>query len=186
MRQEHDIQAEFSRIFVVEHLGEDEEVQEIEATAAERAALAERFGLLKLDSLAATVRLKRMRGGAVRVRGGFEAEVVQSCVVTLAPVASHLAERFSLVYSPDVTVAGVGEVEVSLDEEEAPEPLVGGAIDIGETVAQCLALALDPYPRAPGARLAGRYGARPPGRKAETGEEGPFAALAALKKKVKH
>ena len=38
-------------------------------------------------------------------------------------------------------------------ESDAAEPFDGDAIDIGEAVAQQLALALDPYPRAPEARL---------------------------------
>ena len=54
------------------------------------------------------------------------------------------------------------------------EPIAAGEIDLGEAVAQQLAVSLDPYPRAPGATLA------------STGEaeaQSPFAALAALKKK---
>ncbi len=38
-------------------------------------------------------------------------------------------------------------------ESDAAEPFDGDAIDIGEAVAQQLALALDPYPRAPGVSL---------------------------------
>ena len=35
-----------------------------------------------------------------------------------------------------------------LDEEEESEPLSDGGIDVGEAVAECLGLALPPYPRA--------------------------------------
>jgi len=49
-------------------------------------------------------------------------------------------------------------------------------IDLGELVVQELAVALDPYPRAPGAEVPEAY--RPP----EVEEEsGPFAALKVLK-----
>ena len=54
-----------------------------------------------------------------------------------------------------------------------------GAIDLGEAAAQTLALALDPYPRSPGAaaalKEAGVIG---------EGEAGPFGGLAALKGKL--
>jgi hypothetical protein len=33
-------------------------------------------------------------------------------------------------------------------------PIEGGSIDLGEAVAETMALALDPYPRAPGAEAA--------------------------------
>ena len=61
--------------------------------------------------------------------------------------------------------------------DESPEPLVGGVIDIGEAVTQQLVLALDPYPRKPGA-------VPPAPMEGDTGlpENGPFAALSALKK----
>jgi hypothetical protein len=185
MKRDQDIQAEFSRMVAVDRLGEDEELREIEAGAAERAALAERFGLLKLDNLTASVRLKRIRGGGVRVKGSFSADVVQACVVTLAPVSSHLTDTFALVYAPDVEVPAGAEVVILPDEEETPEPLVGNAIDIGEAAAQCLALALDPYPRAPAARLAGRNGGKDEGPGPEAAQEKPFAALAVLRKKAK-
>ena len=61
-----------------------------------------------------------------------------------------------------------------------PEPVSGGAIDLGETVAQQFALALDPYPRCPDASIEA-LGAEPQGARPEEG--GPFAALARLKRR---
>jgi hypothetical protein len=54
---------------------------------------------------------------------------------------------------------------------ELVEPLPSDILDIGEAVAQQLSLALDPYPRAPGA-IAGAPAERP---------VSPFAALARWK-----
>src|SRR3546814_17044110 len=45
------------------------------------------------------------------------------------------------------------EVEFTLADEDPPEPFENGCIDLGEIVVQHLAVALDPYPRAPGAEL---------------------------------
>jgi hypothetical protein len=64
---------------------------------------------------------------------------------------------------------------VEPEEEEPPEPVGPRGIDLGEAVAQQLALALDPYPRAPGAAL-------PEDLRAETGAESPFAVLERLKR----
>ena len=42
------------------------------------------------------------------------------------------------------------DIEVLLNEEEPPEPIVDGTIDLGGVTLEFLALALDPYPRKPG------------------------------------
>ena len=63
------------------------------------------------------------------------------------------------------------EVEVHLDEAE---PLENGAIEIGEMLAQSLAVAVTPWPRAPEAPETVTIGEEP--------SDHPFAGLAALKR----
>ncbi|HYD32371.1 MAG TPA: DUF177 domain-containing protein [Azospirillaceae bacterium] len=149
---------EFSRPVRADAVAADEMVQTIEASATERDALARRLELEAVDCLKAAVRLRRAMGGEmIRVSGRLEADVVQTCVVTLEPVKAHVSEEFSALFSPnaathDVDLGGEIDVEFSLESEmeDAPEPLVNGKIDIGELTTQHLSLALDPYPRAPG------------------------------------
>ena len=141
---------EFSRRVQLARLGAREEAYPISAEAGEREALARRFGLISLDRLEAEIRLLRLAGGLVRLSGRFGADVMQACVVSLEPVASSIEEEFTALYGP----AESGKsVMIDLETDEA-EPFEGDAIDVGEAVAQHLALALDPYPRAPGAGLA--------------------------------
>ncbi|MGE5147411.1 MAG: YceD family protein [Candidatus Eiseniibacteriota bacterium] len=146
----------------------------IEAGEAEREALGRRFGLLELPALAAEVTLSAAAGGQVRLDGRLRARVVQACVVTLEPVAAEIDESFTLFYAEAAAPAGQS-VDLPIDDEAWPEPMVDGAIDIGEAVAQQLAVALDPYPRAPGATLDGRYGAA---EEAAPARANPFADLA--------
>lgn len=172
---------EFSRPFPADQVGGREIVREIEASTAERAALAERLDLVALDSLSATLRLRRLPDGLIRLSGRFEADVVQSCVVTLAPVASHCAAAFTVRYGESAAPETLREIEVAAEGEDEPEPLVGGEIDLGEAVVQQLAVSLDPYPRAPGAALPeGLAGDAGPAAAGEAGRS-PFAALAELK-----
>ena len=122
---------------------------QIAATEAERAALARRFALVTLDRLEAEVRLRALPGGMVRLTASFTADIVQSCVVTLEPVPSRIAEEFTLLYGE-----GDDEREIVLDgEAETVEPFAGDRIDIGEAVAQQLSLTLEPFPRAAEASL---------------------------------
>ena len=143
--------AEFARPVDIARLAPGETVFDIAATPTECAALARRFALLGIDRLAARVGIERIEGGLVRVIAEFSAAVVQECVVTLEPVASTLSEQVTLLFSE----AGDAPEALVLSAEAEPiEPISGGIIDIGEAVAQQLSLALDPYPRAPGAAAA--------------------------------
>jgi uncharacterized metal-binding protein YceD (DUF177 family) len=173
MSQPHDPAIEFSRPVDTARLkGEEQQVYDIAATSAERAGLARRFGLEALDRLEARVRLSRVAGGYVRLAAELSADVVQTCVATLEPVASRVEDAFALLYG-----AVEEEGEVVLDNEaETVEPLDGGTIDIGEAVAQQLSLALDPYPRSPEAAGAA-------GEPAAVPQDSPFAVLAPLAKK---
>jgi uncharacterized metal-binding protein YceD (DUF177 family) len=170
---------ELSRIVAVDRIGSEPVVEEIEATPAEAEALARRFDLIRIDSLKALGRLSRVRGGSViRLEARIEASLVQRCVVTLAEVPGRIDERFVLFYAPETEPRH--ELVLSPDEESEnegeAEPLVAGMIDVGEAVAQQLALALDPYPRAPGASLTDVWSG------GETPIPQPFAVLAQLKK----
>jgi len=148
------VKPEFSRRVELARLRAHEAVYPITAKPSEREALARRFDLLSLDRLEAEVRLNRLAGGLVRVNGHFAADAVQACVVSLEPVVSRLDREFTALYGP-----GDDDDDVIVDlESELIEPFEGDAIDIGEAVAQQLALSLDPYPRAEGARLAGTEG----------------------------
>lgn len=174
---------EFPRPVRVDRLAPGETMIPVAASADERAALARRFGLPAIESLTAELRLKRLpAGGGVRLRGRLVADVVQSCVVSLEPVPAHVEERFALVYAPERASrhSEGGEIVLTIDEADPPEPIVDGVIDIGEAVAEHLALALDPFPRAPGAVFANQEGQDDA---ADQGRESPFAALAALKKR---
>src|SRR5205809_3365636 len=92
--------SEFSRVVRLDQLGFDPWRQRIEASPDERDRLCERFELLSLHSLTAMVELYRERGTGIRLEASFEAEFVQSCVVTSEPVAGVISDRFSLIYGP--------------------------------------------------------------------------------------
>lgn len=164
---------EFSRTIDVEKLADAGSHFKIEANQDERAALARRFDILGVDALKAEVSLRVGAKGTVRLEGHLEAAVRQACIVTLVEVPAGIDERFVRVYAPAAT-RDEAEVTVDLDAEDPPDSLVNGIVDMGEAVAEQLALALDPYPRAPGAVFdASQVG--------DPAQPRPFAALAAFK-----
>lgn len=174
---------EFSRPIDIDRVGNTEIVHELSATPEERAALAARFDLLDLAKLEARIRLRRARGGSVlRLVGTIMADAVQACVVTLEPVPAHVEAEFTVLYG-EGGVGGDG-VDIDPDSETALEPWPEGPLDIGEAVAQEFALALDPYPRAPGVALDPAWA--PGDDPADTPEKvNPFAVLGKLKQPPK-
>jgi uncharacterized metal-binding protein YceD (DUF177 family) len=165
--------SEFSRPIAIDRLPPGESLHEISATAEECAALAQRFSLLALDRFEAKVRLARLAGGLIRLEAELLADLLQECVVTLVPVATRIEDRFKLLYGEAQDEAS----EVTLSgEAELVEPLQGGAIDVGEAVAQQLSLAIDPFPRAPGTEEA-------PAADGSAKPSSPFAVLANWRQK---
>ncbi|MEM8754274.1 MAG: DUF177 domain-containing protein [Pseudomonadota bacterium] len=147
--------------------------------------IAEAFELVSLDALSVEARIERAPGDLWRLSGAISARVVQSCVVTLEPVAATVDEPFERLYDPAAAPVDPMEVEVAPDEDDPPEPL-GAGVDVGAVALETLALSLDPYPRAKGAVFEGRAAA-PPGAEPITPEAlKPFAGLAALKKSLEN
>ncbi len=167
---------EFSRRIPLSEIGAAPRARTVEADSAERDALARRFGLAALASLKARADISAKAAG-IEVAGRLQAEATQSCVVTGAPLAVAIDEPFRILFAPPGQAGDGEEIELSADECDIIEH-DGLAIDLGEAVAQSLALARDPFPRAAGAEdVLARAGV------VREGEEavGPFAALKALR-----
>jgi uncharacterized metal-binding protein YceD (DUF177 family) len=169
---------EFARPHRLDQIGAGETSVEIEASAEERAALARRFDLVGIDRLTARFGLRRDAAG-VAARGHLSAAVTQSCGVTGDPVPATVEEDFAIRFVAEID--GDTHDDIELSEEEMDTVFyTGSALDLGETAAETLALALDPFPRSPNAVEALRQA----GVLSEE-EAGPFGALAALKDKLK-
>jgi hypothetical protein len=175
------------RIVDLDRMGPGGAALEIVASDGERAALTKRFGFLGLPSLSARVTVDRRIGGQIVVEGRLRGRIVQACVLTLDPVNQDLDDAFRIVFKKDLTDdrdPENGEAVLNA-QADAPEPLTGNLLDVGEIVAEQLSLIANPYPRRPGAKLedvlpkprsAGRRG--PPDQRRH-----PFAGLAALRDK---
>ena len=167
---------EFSRTYRLDSLG-GLKTLEIEASADERAALAQRFGLQDVAELKAQATVTPVAAG-IEVAGHMKGRATQSCVVTGGPVPAFVSQNFAVRFvAPDATPEAE-EIELNAEDCDIMEH-DGQAIDIGEAVAQTLGLALDPYPRSANAEAR----LREAGVLAE-GEAGPFGALAALREKL--
>ena len=149
----------------------------------EAAAIARFLGLEALRSLRFHGELAPSGLEGWRIEGRLRADVVQSCVVTLEPVAQRIEETVTRDYVPEADYRPAPEVDLDPEAEDDPDPF-GTAIDPGRLALESLALVLDPYPRAPGVPPA-EYRAAPPGVSPLTDADlKPFAKLAALREKL--
>ena len=170
---------EFSRPVRVDSLGATARKLRIEADESERAGLARRFGLAALARLEAQLDIRR-EGSEVTISGAIAAVAVQTCVATGEPVTARIEAPFAIAFRPQPDAAGAEE-GIELSDSELDVVFYDAAsIDVGEAVAETLALNLDPYPRAPGAAEA----LKAAGVKREE-EAGPFGAFAGLRDKLK-
>jgi hypothetical protein len=154
------------------------------ADEAVRAAVARVAGLRDLPRFEANFDVTRHGAGGLRVVGRVTATVGQNCVITLEPIANEVDEEIDLVFNPQLPAKPKADKSEMAEQTSqpggsdkawgAPEPLVGGVIDLGNLATEFLILGLDPYPRKPGAIFEPPQDIKPAG--------GPFAVLAQLTK----
>ena len=155
----------------------------IEADAAQRQALAVGHGLVSVERYRADLVVSPWKRQGVRIEGIVEADIVQECVVTLEPVKARISEGVEGLFLPGESklgrlgFEGGGEILLDADGPDRPETFAGDRIDAGALAEEFFALAIDPYPRSPGAAL-------PASGEEDEGPAGPFQEkLKALKGK---
>ncbi len=169
----------------VAHIPDTGLYRKLEASAAERQAVAEVAGLREVLSIQASFDVVPKSGGRVHVTGHVRARVGQTCVVTLDPMESEIDEEIDLIFAPEAEARRLADlIEEGQDDQEPPEvadppeAIVNGIIDLGRLATDALFLAIDPYPRKAGAVFEAEVTAPDP-------EDNPFAALKALQDKKK-
>lgn len=168
-------ESEFPRRFDVRQI--EGKAVRLVASEEERKALARRFELVSISRLEADLVLAR-DGSAVDANGALSADIVQSCAVSGDDLPVSINEELSLRFVPEAS-GHQPDDEIELDASDCDEIEYSGTFfDLGEAVAQSLALAIDPFAVGPGAE-----GARKQAGIISEEASGPFAALAALKKK---
>lgn len=172
----------FSRPVPVASVSDEGTHTRVEANAEERAALAEADGLVAVHRLVGEFDLRLLKsGGSVAVRGLVSATITQICTVSLEPFESDMHEEVDLLFmSADRASAWANtrrakaQSEPGLEDEDPPDAIVDGRIDLGAVAAEYLALGLDPYPRKPGVNFE-------PDVSGDEKDTSPFAALAKLR-----
>ncbi len=148
---------------------------ELVADSATLGRVAAALDLVAAKSLRADLTLGSWLDG-IAIDGRIEALVTRICGVSLEPFDEAIDEAMSVRIvppgSPNAPAAPEADIMLDLEAEDPPDVLEGDTIDLGAYVVEHLALALDPFPRRPGAVFQPPQAGEPPG---------PFAVLAGLK-----
>ena len=161
---------EFSRPLQVDRVPKLGSTEKLSAEPAELQALAKRFKIPVLHSLSAEIRATPWRGGGMKLEGHITADLEQVSVISLEAFRETVSVPLARYFLPHGAV-------VDNQQEDDADPIDNGWIDLGEVVAETLALDLDPYPRKPGEAF--------PGHVEDDGAEAkapsPFVVLASKK-----
>ncbi|HEY6578589.1 MAG TPA: YceD family protein [Rhizomicrobium sp.] len=150
----------------------------VAATPDELQRLAEWAGVDAVSRFEARIRIVPQSRAAFHIETEFEADVVQNCVVTLVPVTSHIARSFTrtlhLRPGPHRHPDHEGITFPASADEDAPEEIESLRYDVAGPLREEFALAIEPYPRAPGVEF-------DPPSDADASAESPFAPLEKLR-----
>lgn len=162
-------ESELPRAVPADRVGAGGLVVTVDATKAECAAIARRLLLPSVESLQCRWSLRTSPGGVVEAEGSLRSQLHQECVVSLDVFPAMVVEEFAVRFVP------AGKENEESDDPDEPDELTieDGTLELGEATVEQLALALDPYPRKPGAAL--------PEDVTDAGDT-PFGALAKLRK----
>jgi len=149
---------------------------EVAARGDELARLARWAGVDAVRTFGATVSLRRMSQTRFGFEADLDADIRQSCVITLEPVQSHITRHVSreLLLAPHAEPQA-GELTLSAGDDDVPEAIQSLEYDVAAPLLEEFVLAIDPYPRKAGAAFA-------PPQEPDDAPESPFAVLKSLKK----
>jgi uncharacterized metal-binding protein YceD (DUF177 family) len=143
--------------------------------ADDLAKLASWVDVVSIERFVARIDLERLSATRFRYRAEIEAELTQTCVVTLEPLHTRVERGFEreLLLTPRPRARTETDI-VTPAEDDTPEEIASPHFDVAGPVLEEFSLAIDPYPRRADAAFA------PPADE-EAGPANPFAVLKGLK-----
>jgi hypothetical protein len=86
----------------------------------------------------------------IRANGPLVSDLVQSCAISAEDLPQKIREKLALRFVPDAGEEIKPDEEIELSEDDCDDiPYEGERFDLGEAVAQSLALSIDPFAEGP-------------------------------------
>ena len=140
----------FSYPIQIDKLTPAEKKFSLVADAAQKAWIAEIFQVEGVKSFHAEISVKpEKKSSIIKVLGRVEAELEQISVISLDSFIKKYETDFEVLFDSKATYAQIRE-EFEDINEEAPEPVVNGEIDLAAVAMEQIAILIDDYPRQEG------------------------------------
>lgn len=164
----------FSHSYNLNRLGQAGDEVRFTAGEIERVALARFAGVVRVDSFVATIDLKKTSPNRFHLSFVLDANIIQSCVVTLVEIPSRIQLSFERELHFVAGLHRVPDLKAEIGvEDDMPEEIDSLHYDLAVPLIEEFVLAIGPYPRAPGVEFQAGTG--------EGAAESPFAVLKGLK-----
>ncbi len=168
----------FSFPLAIEDMGTGTKTYRLKADAKQLSYIAEILKVEGIDSFNAEIKVTFSRKlHRIDVSGFVEADVEQTSVISLEKFVKHYNPEFALFFDTELTEKQLHDMEFEVDDE-VPDVVENGQIDLAAIAMEQLALALDDFPRREGEV----FEFKSEFDEETTAKQNPFAALAALKK----
>ena len=163
----------FQHVFDLGDLTQAGSTVNVRADEEERARLAKWAGVDTVRTFGAKIELSKLSQTRFNFEAELEADIVQSCVVTLEPVETYISRHIAReLHISRHAEPGRGELTLSAGDDDVPEMITSPDYDLAAPLLEEFVLAIDPYPRKEGAAFT------PP----ETGKEASESPFGVLKK----
>ena len=144
------MQKNFSYPLIVEDIAAAEKKYRLTADAADLKELAEILQIPSVKSFSAEIYTKmNKKEHLLRVWGRVKAELELQSVVSLEYFCKSYEPEFELLYDTKPTPKSRKEEEISF-EDDLPDIVIDGQIDLGQIAIEQIALAMEDYPRKEG------------------------------------
>lgn len=140
----------FSYPIAVDELSSAARKYEIKATPKDLEYLAEVLKVPSVKNCVATLWLRlNPKEHKLSVSGKLKAALELQSVVSLEFFEQKYDSSFELLYDTKATYKDIREMEPDYDDD-VPDIIIGGQLDLGEVVIEQVALLIDDYPRREG------------------------------------
>ncbi len=129
------------------------------ANEKELKLLAKAHALESVLSFKAELVVRKWRSDGIKITGSLTARVIQNCIVSLDLIESAVENMIEAILVPEnsklarIPDPATHELLIDFEGPDAPETFTGDEIDVGALAEEFFELAIDPYPRKPGAEF---------------------------------
>lgn len=170
------MQKEFSYPLQIDELGQGEQTYKLRADKAQLETLAEILQVPAVNSFGADICLKfQKKRGMLDVYGKVCANLRLMSVISLEPFDKDYETEFKLTYDTNATYEDIYGEDDDI-EDDVPDVVYDGKIDLGDIAIEQIALVMEDHPRQEGEEF------NPVIEDTEPVKNNPFIALAKLKK----